>query len=156
MLCRATDRQHVISSSLRHPCPVGSVGERGSRIGAEKNVPWTTRPPLSQYIPLSPPPPLLFVSAIPYPLEDFCRHVLFRTFPQEYFNNGCLHLSDWLVWLCSSLVPRRSRLGQSWTLPWAVTSPRDTSRGQRGKRERLGTRLTLQHYLLFSQVQVSD
>ena len=26
----------------------------------------------------------------------------------------------------SSLVPRRSRLGQSWTLPWAVTSPRDT------------------------------
>ena len=23
------------------------------------------------------------------------------------------------------LVPRRSRLGQSWTLPWAVTSPRD-------------------------------
>ena len=25
-----------------------------------------------------------------------------------------------------SLVPRRSRLGQSWTLPWAVTSPRDT------------------------------
>ena len=24
------------------------------------------------------------------------------------------------------LVPRRSRLGQSWTLPWAVTSPRDT------------------------------
>ena len=27
-----------------------------------------------------------------------------------------------------SLVPRRSRLGQSWTLPWAVTSPRDTRR----------------------------
>ena len=25
-----------------------------------------------------------------------------------------------------SLVPRHSRLGQSWTLPWAVTSPRDT------------------------------
>ena len=25
-----------------------------------------------------------------------------------------------------SLVPRRSRRGQSWTLPWAVTSPRDT------------------------------
>ena len=24
-----------------------------------------------------------------------------------------------------SLVPRRSRCGQSWTLPWAVTSPRD-------------------------------
>ena len=49
----------------------------------------------------------------------------------------------------SSLVPRRSRLGQSWTLPWAVTSPWDTqlrtssqtSRGQRVKRERLGTRL---------------
>ena len=43
----------------------------------------------------------------------------------------------------TSLVPKRSRLGQSWTLPWAVTSPRDTrqtSREQRGKRERLGTR----------------
>ena len=25
-----------------------------------------------------------------------------------------------------SLVPSRSRLGQSWTLPWALTSPRDT------------------------------
>ena len=25
-----------------------------------------------------------------------------------------------------SLVPRHSRLGKSWTLPWAVTSPRDT------------------------------
>ena len=53
-----------------------------------------------------------------------------------------------------SLAPNRSRLDQSWTLPWAVTSLRDTrrelvlspalsqtSRGQRGKRERLGTRL---------------
>ena len=29
-------------------------------------------------------------------------------------------------WPKTSLVPRRSRLGQSWTLPWAVTSPRDT------------------------------
>ena len=28
----------------------------------------------------------------------------------------------------SSLVPRPSRLGQSWTLPGAVTSPRDTRR----------------------------
>ena len=27
-----------------------------------------------------------------------------------------------------SLVPRRFRLGHSWTLPWAVTSPRDTRR----------------------------
>ena len=53
-----------------------------------------------------------------------------------------------------SLVPGRSRRGQSWTLPSAVTSQRDTrrervllpalsqtSRGQRVKRERLGTRL---------------
>ena len=57
-------------------------------------------------------------------------------------------------YICCSLVPRRSRFGQSWTIPWAVTSPRDkrrelspalpqTSRGQRGKRERLGTRLHL-------------
>ena len=38
---------------------------------------------------------------------------------------------QWSVTLSTSLVPRRSRLGQSWTLPWAVTSPR----------ERLGTRL---------------
>ena len=26
----------------------------------------------------------------------------------------------------TNLVPRRSRRSQSWTLPWAVTSPRDT------------------------------
>ena len=38
VLCRATDRQFVISSSLRHPCPVGNAGQRGSRIGAEENV----------------------------------------------------------------------------------------------------------------------
>ena len=60
------------------------------------------------------------------------------------------------VILRTSLVPRRFRLGQSWTLPWAVTSPRDTrreppalsqtSRGQRGKRERLGTRLTTNQF----------
>ena len=37
-------------------------------------------------------------------------------------------------WVLTSLVPRRSRLGQSWTLPWAVTSPRDT------RRERLFSR----------------
>ena len=30
------------------------------------------------------------------------------------------------VWSWCSLVPRRSRRGQSWTLPWAVTSPGDT------------------------------
>ena len=40
-----------------------------------------------------------------------------------------------------NLVPRRSRCGQSWTLPWAVTSSQ-TSHGQRVKRERLGTRLS--------------
>ena len=40
-----------------------------------------------------------------------------------------------------NLVPRRSRRGQSWTLPWAVTSSQ-TSHGQRVKRERLGTRLS--------------
>ena len=44
-----------------------------------------------------------------------------------------------------SLVTRRFRLGHSWTLPRAVTSPRDTSRGQRIKRERLGTRLHVNH-----------
>ena len=58
-----------------------------------------------------------------------------------------------------SLVPRRSRLGQSWTLPWAVTSPRDTRRspalsqtshGQRVKRERLGTRLDF--YVLLAAI----
>ena len=36
-----------------------------------------------------------------------------------------------------SLVSRRSRPGQSWTLPWAVMSPRDT-REQRGKRDPKG------------------
>ena len=56
----------------------------------------------------------------------------------------------------ASLVPRRFRLSHSWTLPWTVMSPRDTrrkrngvlslalsqtSRGQRIKRERLGTML---------------
>lgn len=38
VLCRATDRQFVISSSLRHPCPVGNAGQRGSRVGVEENV----------------------------------------------------------------------------------------------------------------------
>ena len=52
-------------------------------------------------------------------------------------------------WDKSSLVPRprRSGLGQSWTLQLAVTSLRDSlalsqfSLGPRGKKERLGTRL---------------
>ena len=39
-----------------------------------------------------------------------------------------------------SLVTRRSRRGQSWTLPWAVTSPRDT------RRERQGTRLGMGYF----------
>ena len=38
--------------------------------------------------------------------------------------------SEWTIeakaYMIISLVPRRSRLGQSWTLPSAVTSPRDT------------------------------
>ena len=45
---------------------------------------------------------------------------------------------------CPSLV---TKLGQSWTLWWAVTSPSPvlspTTRGQRDKRECLGTRLLL-------------
>ena len=53
--------------------------------------------PLSSHAPAPAPAPALSLSAIPYPLEDFCRHALFKIFPQEYFNNGCLHLSDWLV-----------------------------------------------------------
>ena len=38
-----------------------------------------------------------------------------------------MHYRSQTCWelLHPSLVPRRSRLGQSWTLPWAVTSPRD-------------------------------
>ena len=64
-----------------------------------------------------------------------------------------------------SLVRRRFRLGHSWTLPWAVTSPRDTrrervllpaiqsqtSRGQWIKGERLGTRLYFL-YIFFSSL----
>ena len=53
----------------------------------------------------------------------------------------------------SSLVPRRSRLGHSWTLPWAVTSPRDTgplsarlSADNGIKRERLGTSLSAVYF----------
>ena len=45
------------------------------------------------------------------------------------------------LWICISLVPRRSRLGQSWTLLWAVTSLKETRppfprlRGDNGARE---------------------
>ena len=71
------------------------------------------------------------------------------------FSEDCkTNLRDLLIGN-SSLVLRRSRLGQSWTLPWALTSPKDsprtlgnslarssqTSRGKWGKRERLETRL---------------
>ena len=53
--------------------------------------------------------------------------------------------SDSITWGEPSLVSRRFRLGHSWTLPWAVTPPRDAlsqaSRGQQIKRECLGTRL---------------
>ena len=55
-----------------------------------------------------------------------------------------------------SLVPRRSRLGQSWTLPWAVTSLRDTRplfprlRADNGAREnakRLGCNEVISRHL---------
>ena len=53
----------------------------------------------------------------------------------------------------SPQFPRRSRLGHSWTLPWAVTSPRDTGplsprlRADNGiKRERLGTSLSAVYF----------
>lgn len=32
------------------------------------------------------------------------------------------------LWICISLVPRRSRLGQSWTLLWALTSQKRLAR----------------------------
>ena len=116
------------------------------------------------------------------------------------------------IFIRHSLVPRRSLLGQSWTLPWAVTSPRDTrrerqantarsnmaallsgycnfsrkllkirhlnrksfyvhatakiywlgvlspalsqtSRGQRGRRERLGTRLAIRHLVFLTSIK---
>ena len=66
--------------------------------------------------------------------------------------------------LLGSLVPRRFRLGHSWTLPWAVTSPRDThrervlspalsqtSRGERIKREGLGTRLPPRNFAFLAK-----
>ena len=69
--------------------------------------------------------------------------------------------------LLGSLVPRRFRLGHSWTLPWAVTSPRDTrgegrervlspslsqtSRGERIKREGLGTRLPPRNFAFWAK-----
>ena len=58
----------------------------------------------------------------------------------------------------ASLVPRRSRRGQSWTLPGAVTSPRDTqtSLGLRGKRERLGTRLGFGYYACHGDIIMLD
>ena len=66
--------------------------------------------------------------------------------------------------LLGSLVPRRFRLGHSWTLPWVVTSPRDTHRervlspalsqtssGERIKREGLGTRLPPRNFAFWAK-----
>ena len=36
-----------------------------------------------------------------------------------------------LILINSRMVPRRFRLGHSWTLPWAAPSPRDTGRERR-------------------------
>ena len=91
--------------------------------------------------------------ALCWVLVDLTRKHLCRT--REKNSEGKWAI-DWaaecITYQRLSLVPRRFRLGHSWTLPWAVTSPRDTrlalspalsqtSRGQRIKRERLGTRL---------------
>ena len=51
----------------------------------------------------------------------------------------------------SSLVPRRSRLGQSWTLPWAVTSPRDTRRERLANTARSNMAALLSGYCDFSR-----
>ena len=60
------------------------------------------------------------------------------------------YVQKWFATGYLRLVPPRTRLGQTWTLPWTVTSPeRDsptlsqTSHGQWVKRERLGTRLRI-------------
>ena len=67
-----------------------------------------------------------------------------------------LHLDCMVITMhLISLVTRRFQLGHSWTLPWVVTSPRDTSRGQRIKRERLGIRLAFDVFFVFFLVSWS-
>ena len=82
--------------------------------------------------------------------------------------HGKCQLTGGKVNRATNLVPRRSRRGQSWTLPWAVMSLRNTrqervlspalsqtSRGQRVKRERLGTRLREYDISMFCSIRCS-
>ena len=51
--------------------------------------------------------------------------VCFITFPHiNFYLRNVRFTISWVL----SLVPRRFRLGHSWTLPWAVTSPTDIRR----------------------------
>ena len=55
------------------------------------------------------------------------------------------------IFIRHSLVPRRSLFGQSWTLPWAVTSPRDTRRERQANTARSNMAALLSGYCNFSR-----
>ena len=78
--------------------------------------------------------------------QNLTNHDKHITEKSRYFAQPGPIIANYLPTLLPniSLVPRRSRLGQSWTLPWAVTSPRDT------RRERLANTI-LSGYCNFSR-----
>ena len=66
----------------------------------------------------------MVILGIPHPAsrEDFQSQFLIAF---KSWNLACENIRFSALFAAGSLVPRRFRLGHSWTLPWAVTSPRD-------------------------------
>ena len=73
----------------------------------------------------------MFILGIPHPASRIpWRLSIPNLAPQFLFafkswNLACENIRFSALFAAGSLVPRRFRLGHSWTLPWAVTSPRD-------------------------------
>ena len=61
------------------------------------------------------------------------KKTVLRLFDPQFFKKLVIIMSniEFEIMPLPSLVPMRFRLGHSWTLPWAVTSPRDTRQALR-------------------------
>ena len=85
--------------------------------------------------------------------ERFKPPMFERHLVNERVSVYSMAFADVIRWklLKTSLVPRRSRLGQSWTLSWAVTSPRDTPRERLANIARSNMAAVSSGYCNFSQ-----
>ena len=84
----------------------------------------------------------------PPPCKQALRWISFSQLHMMIYRKESNRCPAILMSAGGSLVPRRSWLCQSWTLPWAVMSPGNTH-WQRGKREPLGTKLSQGKFRLF-------